>query len=912
MKDDPKQKLRILLKQLFQFENENLDFGIYRILNHNKERLRRFIENDLVADIEQRLSSAAKQNIFPISVSDDIMSEICNHLIHFFSRYYQQGDFIPRRRYGRENKYVIPHSGEELIFYWMNKEQYYVKSNEFFDNYSFRVDDFTIHFRLVNAEIEKGNIKAHQKKFFLLSSPSFEKSENQLTIFFDYRSLNFEEKNEFGKGAKQSSVNDILIEYLRSKLANDHRLQRFFAPAQNGSGLTYHLSRFTRRQNKDYFIHKNLGSFLRRELDFYLTNEVLVFENLSRMEAKTLFLLLLKARTVQEIGQKIIAFLEQIENFQKKIWEKKSFVLSTDYVITLDKIRQFAGESFLEQIIPEILTNRKQLRDWQENFKFKPTAAEMLANLFPLSQKRWQQLPIDTAYFDEAFKWKLLNALGREGQLDEQLDGILIHSENWQSLNLLRRKFSNRIQTIYIDPPFNKEQEADYFYKVGYKDSTWNTLLVNRISAARNLINNTGCIFVRCDYNGSMYVRLLLNEIFGRENFRNELVINRTLARQTVGRQFAIQTESLFLFSKSEKFTPRAIERPTEPKWYPLLHFPRKDERPRKVLGKTFYPPKKRRWALSQEKIDQLAARGKIRINENLRYVDFRGEEIIGVPELLYDSENVGNEWLDIPGYAQRHRFPTENAEALLKRVIESSSRPGEWVMDFFLGSGTAIAMAQKMKRKWIGIEIGGHFHSVILPRIKKVLFGDKSKISKEVGWKGGGFFKYHSLEQFEDALENIRFRDIPDPPVNTDHFAVKYLLDYKTNGSPIFLDISRLDDPFNYRMKILHNYRQQECRVDLVETFNYLTGISVERILHTHLDNRRYVFVFGVIDSEKSVVVWRATGNLDFAADRDFIQKTMSGFAPQKLYVNGDCAVEGIINIENEMRERMMENTDQ
>jgi adenine-specific DNA-methyltransferase len=870
------------------------------------------IEHDLFAEIERLVAPAAEKSSLPDSLPGEIETQICNHLSRFFSRYYQQGDFIAQRRYGRENQYVIPYNGEELAFYWVNKEQYYVKSNEFFSKYSFRLGDFTIQFRLLNAEVEKGNIKAHQKKYFLLASPPFKKSENRITLFFDYRGLNREEKNEFGKRVKQSAINKINFEYLHSKLVKDPRFQKLFSPGKNGAAITDHLSRFTRRQNKDYFIHRNLESFLARELDFYLKNEVLGFENFNKLEEQTLFWALLKARVIQAAGQKIIAFLQQVENFQKKIWEKKSFVLSTDYVITLDKIRRYAGPAFLEQIVPEILTNRKQLQEWQENFKFKPTAEEMLANLFPLSQKRWQHLPIDSAYFDETFKWKLLNALSKEGGLEEKIDGILIHSENWQALNLLREKFQDRVQAIYIDPPFNKGHEADYFYKVGYKDSTWNTLLENRISAARPLMSNNGCIFVRCDYNGSMYVRLLLNDIFGKENFRNELIINRTLARQSVDRQFAIQTESLFLFSRSGKFIPQTIERSTEPKWYPLLHFPRKDERPRTVLEKTFYPPPNRRWALSQEKIDRLAARGKIRINENLRYVNFRGEEITGMPEVLYDSESVGNEWLDIPGYAQRHRFPTENAEALLKRVIESSSHPGEWVMDFFLGSGTAIAMAHKMKRKWIGVEIGEHFQDVILPRMKKVLFGDKSKLSKEVGWKGGGFFKYHSLEQYEDALENIFFRDLTATPAERDNFMVEYLLDYNTGGSPTSLNISRLVDPFNYRMKILHNYQQQECRLDLVETFNYLAGLSVQRIFHTHLRNRRYVFVFGDIKDEKTAVIWRSNENLDFEADRDFIRKTVADFTPAKIYVNGDKAAESFMNIESELQKRMMEENPQ
>lgn len=907
MKDDPKEKLRSLLRQLFQFENQDLEFGIYRIINHNKEKLKNFIQRDLAAVVEKQLNSSLAQRDFGDMNSGAVEGEIYTHLIRFFSRYYQEGEFIAQRRYGKEQKYVIPFSGEEMNFYWVNKEQYYVKSSEFFNKYSFKVRDLRIDLRLLNADMEKGNLKASQKKFFLLSSPAYQHSEGQLALFFDYRSLTEEEKHLFGRSAKQAQVNDSILNTLLLVFESLPEIKERFENPKFMSTLRDHLSRFTRKQNRDYFIHKDLENFLKSELDFYLKNEVVGFENLSRWDESELAIVLLKARVIQTAAKKIIERLAQLEDFQKKLWNKKSFVLNSDYVITLDKIRQLAGEAFLKQIIPEVLTNRQQLKDWQINFNFKPTEEDTLSDLFPLTEKRWQKLPVDTAYFDGIFKWKLLNALGRDNNLDDLLDGILIHSENWHGLHLLQKKFAGRIRTVYIDPPFNKGQEADYFYKVGYKDSTWNTLLENRINAAKPLICDDGCIFVRCDYNGSMYVRLLLNEIFGRDNFRNEIIINRTLAKQKVQKQFAVQTDSLFLFAKSGEFTPQVIERPTHAKWYPLLHFPRKDERPRTVLGKVFYPPKNRRWALSQEKIDSFAARGKIRINENLRYKDFRGEEIIGTPELLYDSELVGNEWLDIPGYAQRHRFPTENAEALLKRVIESTSRPGDWVMDFFLGSGTAIAMAHKIGRKWIGIEMGEHFESVILPRMKKVLFGDKSGISKEAGWQGGGFFKYHSLEQFDDALENIRFSDAPRASGNANNAVVRYLLDYASEHSPTFLDITSLENPFNYRMRVFHSREEQEQRVDLVETFNYLLGLTVQRIEHAKANGNHYVFVLGETTGEKTVVVWRTSDNLDLESDRKFIEQTVAAFSPQRIYVNGDCALEGAMNIEQELRERMM-----
>ena len=121
-------------------------------------------------------------------------------------------------------------------------------------------------------------------------------------------------------------------------------------------------------------------------------------------------------------------------------------------------------------------------------------------------------------------------------------------------MNLLLNKYYEKVQTIYIDPPFNKENEADYLYKVGYKDATWITMLENRIRLGRELLNEKGSIFIRCDYNGNMYVRLLLNKIFGEENFRNELEINRTKKIFTGVKGYNVATDSLFFYTKSNDF----------------------------------------------------------------------------------------------------------------------------------------------------------------------------------------------------------------------------------------------------------------------------------------------------------------------------------------------------------------------
>jgi len=226
--------------------------------------------------------------------------------------------------------------------------------------------------------------------------------------------------------------------------------------------------------------------------------------------------------------------------------------------------------------------------------------------------------------------------------LDNQLDGWLIKSENYQALNTILPKFKEKVQTIYIDPPFNKEQDADYLYNVKYKDSTWITLLENRLKLARDLLKDTGSIFVRCDYNGNMYVRLLMNEIFGEENFRNEIDIKRNQALPKTGDVNLIEeTENLFVFSKSKKFyfLNQLVER-EEAEWVELGTRPSDVEinPPRIIEGKEFYPPKYRRWAYSQENLDEMYAKGRLKI-EN------------GKIKILLDKRKLGSNWTDIPGY---------------------------------------------------------------------------------------------------------------------------------------------------------------------------------------------------------------------------------------------------------------------
>ena len=1012
------QKFQDLLKRLFQFETSDLDFGIYRILNYKREQINKFINEDLVKKVESAFAKHKDERLTNISqrfeegkekviqglgtqaftptgelkeefkdtplgrdfVSikaqkdevekiDEIKLQVFNDLYNFFSRYYEEGDFVPQYRKSiKGHKYAIPYNGEEVKLYWANNEQYYTKTGLLFRDYTFKAGDFKVIFRITSAREELGSKKATKSRFFILDdaetvhSPLAGEGEGagdnkNLIIRFQYRELTEKEVKSYGveggsNASKQEKINERSYEKVLKKIEKIE-LKGFLSREYKNEKplLLYQLNRFTAKNTKDYFIHKNLKKFLSEQLDYFIKAEVLDIETLEK--ERFLDKHITRAKVVREIGEELIDFLSQIENFQKRLWEKKKFVLKTEYVITTDRVP--------EELHQEIWTNKDQKKEWKDlGFEIPKTKKDL--------KKR--TIPIDTKYFSQEFKEKLLEKLTHNsplsegcpegtGCLDNLLDGILIKSENYQALSLLLGKYKEKVKTIYIDPPFNLGTNADFLYNVNYKDSSWISILENRLQLARDLMDEKGSIFVRCDYNGNMYVRLLMNDVFREENFRNEMIINRTLGKKKIGESFPINKDSLFLFSKDTNLLLKEVEKPREEcevinsiiknltkkqmitdnlrneilslLWVPLDHRPgeRTTSSERTVFGKKIFPPKGRHWIKSQDKLNQLAKESKLRLKcGNCGYLHYSGvwekcsncgkdEPII---ELFLDRETISESWLDIPGYSQTWDFQTENSEILLKRVVESTSNESDLVMDFFLGSGTTIAVAHKLKRKWIGVEMGEHFWTVVLPRMKKVLAYDKSGISKEKDVKekynpktAGGFLKYQILEQYEDTLDNIELTLNEQAQLKFgDDYLLKYFLDYETRENPYLLNIEKLKSPFSYKLKVnLEEVGEpHEMVVDILETFNYLLGLKVKKIkarkgntLSANADTplkegkgRKYLFILGEKEGKEIAVVWREYNDNwsddDFKRDREFIIKELEPWTPYVVYINGQSVL--------------------
>ncbi|MFQ6071240.1 MAG: DNA methyltransferase, partial [Methanosarcinales archaeon] len=747
----------------------------------------------------------AKNSSFVEKTKDfpDFKEEMFDKLYTFFKTYLSESgsiyfNYTPLKSKVYEKVYS---PNKDVILFWKTYMLYYVKTDRLWNNLTIDFDEDGVKYK-INFDVSKLQHKfSNEKREIIYELKKIKDKEITFNVLYSER-------------GRKTKIDDILRAFRKKNIhLDEERLSKIF--------------RIYEKQNEvDYFINKNAEQFLKEQFDLWLKNYL--FDDESDFSEKRLKQL----KVLKEIAYKVIDFVAQFEDELVKIWNKPKFVLNSNYVITLDRIANKKGGI---ELIEKILQHKGfagQIKEWKELGILKEfDKKKLFTNISKGKEisKEYQFLPIDTKYFDEDIKLELLSLFD---DLDKELDGWLIHSENYQALKTILPKFKEKVHTIYIDPPFNKEQEADYFYNVKYKDATWATMLENRIGLGRDLLNERGSIFVRCDYNGNWIVRPLLDGVFGKENFRNEIVISRTRAKQQVENQFVQQTESLFFYSKSEKLLLKEVERPRNPEWHPLLHFPRADETPRTILGKQFYPPKGRRWALSQERISKFEKQGKVRINEELNYTDCKGNLIKGVPELLYDTEPVGNEWIDIPGYSQAQHFPTENSEILLKRVIESTSNKGDLVLDFFLGSGTTTAVAHKLGRKWIGVEMGEHFYSVVLPRMKKVLAYDKSGISKEKDVKenynknkAGGFFKYYDLEQYEQTLrravykESHPFTDFNDKSIYQQYVFMKDLK---------LLDAMKLDYENN---KIKIDFSKIYPNIDLAETLSNLTGKAIKKI---------------------------------------------------------------------------------
>jgi adenine specific DNA methylase Mod len=784
---------------------------------------RKYYENEFKPRLQEKIEEILKT--YP-----NFEYELFEKLYTFFSRYFSECGsiyFVNTPSYHQIYEKIYTDK-EDVILFWKTRDLYYIKTDRNFKGLEIRIEENGKEYKFCFDASKLEYKKANEKREVI-----YELDEAKTTKEKIYFYVYYSEK------VKTTKIDEILKKLKKKEIKiTEDILEKAF-------------KRFEQQSEIDYFIHKNAKAFLTEQLKLYIYNYL--FKEKQDWTKERLD----QIYKFQEIAELIIDFVSKFEDELVKIWNKPRFVFNSNYVITLDRIIKQNKEKGFE-IIKKIINHKnfdEQVKEWKElgiiDDDFDKNKIIQKAVTGKELNKKYQFLPIDTKYFKDLE----IEILSLFDNLDNQLDGWLIKSENYQALNTILPKFKEKVQTIYIDPPFNKEQDADYLYNVKYKDSTWITLLENRLKLARDLLKETGSIFVRCDYNGNMYVRLLMNEIFGEENFRNEIIVKRGAPKAGLFLQFenlksiGVMYDNLYWFSKDlNKVYGRFIEPLAEMRKGYWTSFKKIYDRPTmryEILGINLTEGQ---WMWNKERaykavenyrkyLEIAKETGETleeywsRTGRKLEFIRREGDTIqYWVPpkeEILLD-----NNWLDIPGYSSIWGFKTENSEILLKRVIESTSNEGDLVMDFFLGSGTTTAVAHKLGRKWIGIEMGEHFYSVVLPRMKKVLAYDKSGISKEKDVKekynennAGGFFKYYELEQYEEILRKAKYFE---PKEQKTLFDKDF--NYIFSTDPKMLDAIELDYE-NNKVKVDLTKIYPEKQIDIAETLSNLKGKWIKRI---------------------------------------------------------------------------------
>ena len=941
------EKLKALLAELFQLDRSELDFGLYRIMNAKREEITRFLDQDLLpqvreafqayeaenrgaveAELAEAIEKARTLGVDPettqkvkdlrakLAQAVDVTAlenEVYSHLYNFFRRYYQEGDFISQRRY-KEGVYAIPYEGEEVKLYWANHDQYYIKTSEYLRNYTFKLPSGKrVHFKLVQTDTEKDNNRAangNERRFILSQEQPLAEENGELVIRFEYR--------PHPEKAKQADLNAAAVDRILNQTTGFDDWRRELAsprPTEKNPQRTLlekHLTDYTARNTFDYFIHKDLGGFLRRELDFYIKNEVMHLDDIENETAARVEQYLSKIKVIRRIAHKIIDFLAQIENFQKKLWLKKKFVVETQYCITLDRIFAIEDENARNWLVEQIIKNDAQREEWVRLYAIDKINGDLTTPGYSAPLKReflkaHPTLVVDTRYFDETFKLRLLAAIP---DLDEETDGLLVHSENFQALNLLLTRYRGTVRCIYIDPPFNTD-DSQFAFKDTYRNATWLSLMDDRLRAGVEFLCSDGTLYLHLDHNSNFYGRYLLDDILGDACFLNEVIwrIGWVSGYKTAADRYVRNHETLFVYGRRPQ--------PYFNKDRARIPYKAFDEQGiadqlsaiKDAWGLTGVSPL--RWKLVFKDEDGNVYKTGLSRKEGAYNI----EDTWNCNE--YDDLHSNKIKRNAAEYTPRGSEITQKPEQLLKRVIEVSSDVGDTVLDFFAGSGTTPAVAKKLQRKFIAVEMGDYFETDMLWRLKQVAFGRQVGISRQSGYRGGGLFKYIRLESYEDTLNNLELkRTEAQQSLLEQHadfredYMLRYMLDVESRGSASLLNIDRFEDPFHYTLNIATGSagETKPAVVDLVETFNYLIGLRVKTI--DHIGGVRVVTGLNP-QGERVLILWRKTKELDNDALDKWFAKQGYNTKDQEydvIYVNGDNNLENLRKADQTWKVRLIE----
>jgi adenine-specific DNA-methyltransferase len=999
----PQDKLRSLLRELFQFDSADLDFGIYRIMNMKREAIEQFIENGLIeavskelhkgtlgeqahaADDLEKLAVQVKQALDEDAIDENgnlstqyhttalgkkylaaqskatgaksssgLEAVIYNHLFAFFSRYYDQGDFISKRRYSRREKYAIPYNGEEVYLHWANSDQYYVKSSQYFTDYSYKAPNgVTVSFKLRRADVEKDNVKGDVRYFIPISSAAtFDAKGKSLLLPFEYRPLTSDEAKQYPKTPQPSLLSDATRD-LTQKLASIAEallaMSKEHHKGSKGESVSYlehHLKQYTRRNTSDYFVHKDLKGFLARELDFYIKNEVLSLDDFTAGDDKLALGWLQTSKVVRAVAHTVIEFLAQIEDFQKLLFEKQKFVTRSQYFVRVDVLTSEAQKA--------VAANDQQWASWLELFNLKGLGAKEKASVperLAFMQKH-PSLYVDSRCFDYDEFLAMLNGLGN---LDEATDGLLINADNFQALRYLGKTYEQGVDAIYIDPPYNSDA-SEILYKTDYKDSSWLTLMDSRLRLSNGLMEADSPISIAIDDYGLANLTKLMERVLPGYDI-HRVVVNHYPGSGT-GRSNVTRTHEYALFGiPQDKAVLRGDELPSGTRTRPFRRAGTGNNNYRTGRWKSFYavlvnkktlevmgleaPPElgvadypkgdtkegwarvypigedgsERVWSLSYESKDYALEKGRLQCTPKMSiervFTDDKRRALLQSVWLdkKFNATTFGTNLLtNILGSSGLFSYP--KSVHTVETAVEAMTCDNldAVVLDYFGGSGTTAHAVIKLNqrdegsRRFILVDFAEYFEQVLLPRVLRVAFapewkdGSASRLptSKEVA-RSPRVIKVIGLESYEDALGNIKLVQDAAPELEFGDYILHYMLHKDSKGAETLLNVKSLQNPFGYTLVIYEQGGNVERSVDIPETFSALLGMSVSSIRVYKDGSRRYLVYRGAVAGRVAVVIWRSTESWkqkDFEQDKAFVAKQGITEGADEVFVNCDSLI--------------------
>ena len=722
-------------------------------------------------------------------VGDDIIetNDIYNKLYTFFDNYLNETGtpfFTDTPIYKNIYAKIYSNSKDTSLFY-KTQNLYYVKSDTLYQSLILQSNTgkFSLYFDASefkqNADNNKNKVifKFDDISFVSASEQdeksAFENSILQITIKVSNQKDLFPNLSAVFK----SNSNEFSDEFLKT-LSQRQIISK--KPTQSELDELKKLFRAYKKQNEiDFFIHKDALSFLKEQFDLWMFSYLYKdseFQEWSAFAIKRL-------QMVKNLAYELIEFIAKFENELKAIWLKPKFAKNTQYVFSIDTILLKAqNANTLLASIFEDANFHTQIAEWKE--------LNLIDDDFSkkdiLQNEKYKFLPIDTKHLSKENKFALLNAFEN---LETLLNGELIKSDNFQALNTLMPKYQGKIDLIYIDPPYNTGND-DFIYADKFNHASWLSMMNNRLELSKNILNDKGSIFVSIDDNEQANLKLLMDNVFGDENFVSNIIWQKKKGGSQDSQNFAKEHEYILCYSKREWQINDETQRQSESdfckvingekakilkleKWgagssredAPSLYYSIKDPN-----GKDFYPiapnGTKGRWRKKPENLDsehiywQEDSKGRLTPYEVIYFDEVKDKEkIIKTRTIFTDYGTTTDATKEILNLFNNQKvFDTTKPEKLLNRIAEIASKKDSIILDFFAGSGTTCAVALKLGRKFLGVEMGEHFYKVALPRLKKVLAGFASGISKECEFKGGGAFRYYELESYEEALANCEY----------------------------------------------------------------------------------------------------------------------------------------------------------